>query len=369
MSLSPTAPMARIPLVESFAATPDPRRPRGVRHPIATILSVAAAAVVAGARSWTAVHQWMADTDRDVLSQLGIDPEAVLPSESTIRRALAGMDADGLDAQLGAWMTLRVGDVAGRRVIAVDGKSMRGAVRDGSRPHLLSVLDQHHGVVVGQQAVGEKSNEIPVLRELLATINITDVVVTADALHCQRESAAWIIEHGGHYVLTVKGNQPTILRQLKALPWKDVPAHTSADIGHGRRARRTVKAIEVPDWVDWPGAAQVVQVRRTRTIKGRKQIEVAYAICSVPIVKAQPRVVASWIQGHWSIENSLHWVRDVTFDEDRHQLRVGSGPQIMATMRNTAISLLRLAGWDNIAAGLRHHGHDSRRPVALLTSP
>lgn len=203
-------------------------------------------------------------------------------------------------------MAIRVGEVAGRRVIAVDGKSMRGAVRGGVRPHLLSVLDQRHGVVLGQQALGEKSNEIPALRELLATLDIEGVVVTADALHAQRESATWIIEHGGHDVLTVKANQPTILRQLKALPWNQAPGHTYQDKGHGRRVRRTVTAIEVPAWVHWPGAAHVIQVRRTRTVTGRNHIEVVYAICSIPIVTAQPRVVAAWIQGHWAIENALH---------------------------------------------------------------
>ena len=129
---------------------------------------------------------------------------------------------------------------------------------------------------------------------------------------------------------------------------------------------RAGRAVVVPAWVDWPGAAQVLQVRRTRIIKGRKHVEVVYAICSVPTEHATPQLVASWIQGHWGIENALHWVRDVTFDEDRHQLRVGNGPHVMAILRNTAISLLRLTGWTRIAAGLRHHAADSRRPITLL---
>ena len=122
----------------------------------------------------------------------------------------------------------------------------------------------------------------------------------------------------------------------------------------------------MPAWVDWPGAAQVLQVRRTRIVRGRRRIEVVYAISSVPMDQAQPDTVAAWIQGHWGIENALHWVRDVTFDEDRHQLRVGAGPHVMATLRNTVISLLRLAGRTSIAAGLRHHARDSRRPITLL---
>jgi predicted transposase YbfD/YdcC len=154
--------------------------------------------------------------------------------------------------------------------------------------------------------------------------------------------------------------------RLKALPWSRVPATTAVATGHGRRVRRTIRAVQAPGWVDFPGVAQILQVRRTRTINGRKRTEVVYVICSLDMAAAPKATVASWIQGHWSIENALHWVRDVVFDEDRHQLRTGSGPQVMATLRNTAISLLRLAGHTRIAKALRHHSRDPDRPIDLI---
>ncbi len=366
MSSFLTIDSARIPLVEVFAAVPDPRARRGVRHALPVVLTVATAAVLAGAKSLLAVAEWVAEADRDALSQLGIDPDAVLPSESTIRRTLAGLDGNDLDARVGAWMATRVRLVGERTVVAVDGKSLRGAGVDGAMPHLLSALDHDHRVVLGQRAVGDKGSEIPALKDLLDPMNLTGVVVTADALHCQRDTATWLVDRGAHYVLTVKGNQPGLRNKLKDLPWAKVPGHTYRDRHHGRSITRTLKAAQVPAWVDWPGAAQVLQVRRTRIVNGRKQIEVVYAVSSVPMEHAQPPVVAAWIQGHWAIENALHWVRDVTFDEDRHQLRVGSGPQVMATLRNTGISLLRLAGWNSITAATRHHARDSRRPIKLL---
>lgn len=366
MPSSLTIEPARIPLAQVFATVPDPRARRGVRHALPTVLTLAAAAVLSGAKSLLAVSEWVAEADREALSELGIDSGAVLPSESTIRRNLAGLDADDLDARLGAWMATRVRVVGERTVIAVDGKSLRGAAVDGAMPHLLAVLDQDRGVVLGQRAVGDKGSEIPAIKDLLEPLDLAGVVVTADALHCQRDTATWLTGRGAHYVLTVKGNQPTLRNALKALPWAKIPGHTYRDKGHGRAVTRTVKAIAVPAWVHWPGAAQILQVRRTRTVKGRRQVEVVYGISSVPIEQAQPRVLASWIQGHWAIENALHWVRDVTFDEDRHQLRVGNGPQVMATLRNTGISLLRLAGWTSITAALRHHARDSRRPIKLL---
>ena len=369
-SISPacTGPSRR-PLIEVFADVTDPRKPRGVRHGLATVLTVAQCAVLAGARTLVAVAEWAADADRNALSRHGIDSQAVLPSESTIRRTLALVDADAFDRAVAAWMAVKIGHLQGRRVIAIDGKTMRGARREGDAPHLVAALEQRSGAVVGQVATAAKSNEIPALRDLLDTMDITGAVITADAMHCQRETAKHITDAAGHYLLTVKANQRRLRDKLGTLPWKDVPATSALTMTNGRRVRRTIKTVQAPAWVDFPGAAQVIQVRRTRTIKGRKHIEVVYAICSVPMTTAPPATVAAWIQGHWGIENKLHWVRDVVFDEDRHQLRTGHGPQVMATLRNTAISLLRLAGHTSIASALRHHSRDSRRPIELLTAP
>jgi len=363
-----SAGLSRRPLTEVFATIADPRKPRGVRHALATVLTIAQCAVLAGAKTLLAVHEWAAEADREALSQHGIHPQAMLPSETTIRRTLALLDAAAFDRALAAWMAVKVGDLGGRRVIAIDGKTMRGARLVGSAPHLVAALDHGTGAVLGQLAVAAKSNEIPALRDLLDTMNITGAVITADAMHCQRESARHITRAGGHYLLTVKANQRVLRDQLKALPWRHVPATSSVTSSHGRRVRRTIKAIDAPTWVDFPAAAQVLQVRRTRIIKGRRHIEVVYVICSLPMTQAPPATIAAWIQGHWCIENKLHWVRDVTFDEDRHQLRTGHGPQVMATLRNTAISLIRLAGHNAIAASLRHHSRDSRRPINLLAS-
>ena len=149
MSSSLTIGSTRIPLVEVFAAVPDPRARRGVRHGVAVVLTVAAAAVLAGAKSLLAVGEWVAEADREALSQLGIDPSVVLPSESTIRRILPGLDADDLDARLGGWMATRVRVVGERTVLAVDGKSLRGGSVAGVMPHLLSALDHEHGVGPG----------------------------------------------------------------------------------------------------------------------------------------------------------------------------------------------------------------------------
>ena len=259
----------------------------------------------------------------------------------------------------------------------MDGKTMRGArTGDNPAPHLLAALDQAAGTVLTQRRVADKSNEIPALPELLAPMDLDGAVVTADAMHTQKGTAEWIRSRSAHYLLTVKDNQPGLKRELEKLPWKDVPAVSSVDTGHGRRVRRTVQAVEAPARVDFPGAAQVIRIRRTRTVNkrggGRRTTtEVAHLICSLPMDQAQPEAVASWARGHWTIENRLHWVRDVVFDEDRHQLRTRNGPQIMAALRNLAISLISLLHGPaaSIAATTRAMAPRPRRAIDLITRP
>lgn len=153
------------------------------------------------------------------------------------RRTLARVDAAVLDQVIGVWAWLRTRVVDGRRVIAVDGKTLRGAKDAAGHPtHLLAALDQASGVVLGQVAVGAKTNEIPLITDLLAAFDLTDVVVTADALHCHRATAEYIVGRGGHYVFTVKNNQRALRNLLKVLPWNEIPVLSS--IGgrdHGRR--------------------------------------------------------------------------------------------------------------------------------------
>ena len=352
--------------LEVLDLVPDPRARRGVRHRLTAILAVALSAVCAGSRSFTAIAEWAGDAPDDVRGRLGIEGRP--PSESTIRRTLARLDAAAFDQVIGMWAWLRTRLVDGRRVIAVDGKTLRGA-KDaaGHLTHLLAALDHHSGVVLGQVEVGAKTNEIPLIIDLLAGLDLADVVVTADALHCQRATADYIVGHGGHYVFTVKNNQRALRDLLKSLPWNAIPvSSTTSGRGHGRRECRTIKATEVDAGLGFPHACQVLQVRRTVTRKGRKSVEVVYLITSMPMTSAAPVQVAAWIRGHWGIENRLHWVRDVTFDEDRSAVRTGNAPQVIATLRNTIVGILRLAGWTNIASALRHHGRDPHRPIELL---
>ena len=355
-------------LLELITQVPDPRKARGKRHGLAGVLGISLAATLAGARSFVAIAEWAADMAPGVLARLGVT--GAVPCESTIRRCLQRLAPNDLDQLIGGWMWLRTTTLGGRRVIAFDGKTLRGA-RDaaGNLVHLLAGLCQTTGTVLAQLAVGAKTNEIPMLRELLDTLDITDAVITADALHCQRDTAEAIVAGGGHYNLTVKANQPSLHKELKNLPWKHIPVlDRSTEHGHGRTAKRTLKACEITGGIGFPHAVQVLQL--TRTVTNRKtnktHTEVVYAVTSLAIADATATQVAGWLRGHWAIENRLHWVRDVVYAEDHSQTRVGTGPQVMATLRNTALSVLRLNGHDNIAKALRHNARSPHRPVKLL---
>ena len=255
--------------------------------------------------------------------------------------------------------------------IAVDGKALRGS-GDSQQPgrHLLSALDHDHGVVLGQLEVEAKTNEIPLFTRLLDRIEITDAVITADALHAQREHARYLHRRGAHYVITVKRNQPGLHAQLAALPWRDVPvAYDKRERGHGRLPRaahpqshRRRPRAGLP--ARRPGHPDRAPPQSEREMVARN------LLCGhrLSITQASPGDLAAIIRGHWGIEDRLHWVRDLDFDEDRSQVRTAAGPQIMASLRNLAITILRLAGHASIAAALRYHAGRSTRPIRTLAA-
>ena len=354
-------------LLAVLARVTDPRRRRGVRHRLVVILGLAVCAVLAGARSFTAIAEWAADADQETLATLGAGK---VPSESTFRRTLQRLDADQFDDLAGEWAARRTAPgPGGRRVIAVDGKTLRGSGHggQGSR-HLLAALDHVHGAVLGQVEVGAKTNEIPMFATLLDRVDITDAVITADALHAQRDHAIYLARRGAHYLLIIKRNQPSLHAQLAALPWRDVPvAYTKAERGHGRTERRTLKITSVAAGLAFPGAAQAIKIVRRRKVKGKWSAETCYAVTSLRITQASPDQLAAIIRGHWGIEDQLHWIRDLDSDEDRCQIRTASGPRIMASLRNLVITLLRLAGTTSIAAALRYHARRPNRPLQAIT--
>jgi predicted transposase YbfD/YdcC len=309
----------------------------------------------------------------------------VAPSEPTIRRTIKAIDADEADKVIGAWLLEQIregrvdaGQVSGRVAVALDGKVLKGSWAEVKtvKTKLFSALVHGESVTIGQREVPADTTEVTQVQPLLKDLatanggNLSNVVITADSLHTHRENAAYIFDEGGDYVLTAKDNQPTLLRDIKAIFDQPSPAHhVTHDKGHGRNETRTITVSPDVADLDFPGVYQAWRIERdiTYTCGLPRSHEIAYGITSLTTHEANPADVAALVRGQWGIENRSHHVRDRTFDEDRSQVRVGSSPQVMATLRNIAISLLRLAGYQNIAKGTRAMRRRSLNIETLLS--
>jgi predicted transposase YbfD/YdcC len=285
------------------------------------VLAVAVAAVLSGARSLVAIGAWAADAPQPVLAALGVrrDPLRRVwrpPGEATVRRVLARVDPDALDLVIGRWLADKQPSAATtrppaprppRRAVAVDGKTLRGSGHHSSPPvHLLAAMDHTSHAVLGQTDVDRATNEIARFRPLLDRLDLTATVVTADALHTQREHADWLVtvKHAA-YLLLVKGNQPALHHQLKILPWREVPVsdHT-CDRSHGRVELRRLQVTTVAG-LDFPHATQALRItRRVRPLAGRRWRTVTvYAVTNLSAAQASSARLADWIRGHWGIES------------------------------------------------------------------
>lgn len=367
------------PLARVLADLPDFRRPRGIRHPLLAVLLLSCVAMLCGARSESAIAEWAANYGDTWRARLGFThPDG--PSQSTVQRVFKGIDCDLLEARLAHWATtvLRSLPIAPAAPIpfeamAIDGKTLRTSAKAGAADaHLLSAFRQRLGVVLGQLAVPDKTNELTAIDELLQSLVLTGWVVTTDALFTQPRIAQAIGDAGGDYLMEVKGNQPTLhadLRLLFADPQAVCACAQETRLHSGRIEQRVLRvSTELTGYVEWPGFAQAVCVDRRVTDKatGETRTERAYAITSLaPDAVTPAQLLVLWRE-HWHIENKLHWVRDVTFDEDHSTVRAGRIPQVMATLRSTAISVARLAGATNIAAACRRYAAQPARALAAI---
>ena len=366
------------PLVEVFAEIPDFRRRQGTRHSLAAILSLACCAMLCGYRSYSAIAEWGRNYGTRIAQSLGFRHKT--PCAATLHTVFRQVDRDTLEARLGAWaervMASRSpGPSAGEVAVALDGKTLRGSKKHGvPGAHLLSALSHHVGLTLAQQAVDGKTNEITQVEMVLRQLVLTDRVLTMDALLTQRHVAQAIVDGGGDDVMIVKDHQPKLREDIELVftmpPMGDRQETTrTVDIGHGRIEQRNLTTSEaLAGYSDWPGLAQVFELGRHVIMQKTQEerAEVVYGVTSLGPERGTPARLLDLSRGHWHIENKSHWVRDVTFDEDRSQVRCGNIPQVMAALRNTAIGLLRCAGYPNIAAACRRLAAQPDQALALI---
>jgi predicted transposase YbfD/YdcC len=377
-------------LLGLFAGVTDGRVGTGRDHPVAAVLALAAAAVVAGMKGYTAITGWVADVPPAILTDLylrsGAAP-APPPSKTTIWRVLTDADPEAFDAAVGRWLMnlagfgtpaaggADAGQEEGSRPlmqVRLDGKAVRGA-RDagGNQVRLLAALvgqDACTSVVAAQAEVGAKTNEVPMAAVVLDQIDLEDKVVTADALHTVKATANHIRKGGGEFVFPVKENRRALFDALDALPWRQVPiAHTATDKGHGRITTRTIQVLPAPADLPFPHVSQVFLIERYVTSLDGQPISAvaALGVASPEPGQADAADLARYVREQWSIE-SMHWIRDTLYQEDKSKVRTRSGPRIMAALRNLAIGALRLAGRPDVTEATRWAGRSMDRPFTIL---
>lgn len=353
-----------------FQAVPDQRKRRGVRYPLAVLLTIALLAKLSGYSQLRALAEWARERALELAALFGLH-RATMPHPTTWSRVLAcGVAATAIEqASTRLLAPSKSAEVAPRasRPIALDGKTLCGTIPAGSSQgvHLLSAYDVSEGRVLEQVAVANKENEIVAAPRVLNALDLQGAIVTGDAMFAQRALSEQIVEAGGDYCWIVKQNQGTLYDDLKLLfspaviattpGWSPIPLDfitvEKVDKGHGRlEERRLSVSSMLADYTDWPYLAQAFEVVRISWEGNRVSREERYGITSAPLTALSAMQLLELVRGHWRIETSLHRRRDVTLGEDGSQVRMGSAPQILASLNNAVCGLAAKGGMSNLAA-------------------
>ena len=363
---------------------PDFRKARGRRYGLACYVTIMIAARLAGYRGVTAFGEFAARLSQARLRAVGafFSPSRrrhTAPAPSTFHYVLSAFPPDMLDRTLSAWVRQRSDGAA---PVAMDGKDVRGASRqiDGERRMMVAAVEHGTGLVPGQVQVGDKTNEIPAVRELTRALGLKGRVVTLDAMHAQQETARALVEDcGADYVVTaVKDNQPTMFDDLRAIDWRGARRVDGGwEKAHGRLERRSCAVLDIggPEWDgygDLHGRRQAFRIERERRLvkQGAGSRETAYGLTSLGAGQAGPEELAALVRRHWHIENRLHYVRDFTYDEDRCRVRVGNLPRNLACLTNAAISIVRHAGrFAHLPPANRHYAARPQEALDAVPTP
>ncbi len=335
-----------------FARLPDPRRRRTrISHPLLNIVVIAVCGVIAGADTWEEIVRF-ARMRRDWLAKF-LDLRHGIPSHDTVGRVFAALEPVAFQRCLLAWVSA-LHEVSRGEIIAIDGKAAREAMArsvDKGPLCLVSAWATANHVVLGQVAAPAGSNELGALPKLLELLELHGAIVTLDALGCQKEIVNQIVEQGGDYVISVKGNQEKLLEAVqeelgRALDGDSSTTLEKHETGHGRRETRLVTVIEVP--ATFPGRAQWAGLKSLALVsreyvdrRGETHTGVRYYISSLPARRA--RTIAAAVRSHWRVENQLHWSMDVSFGEDTNRAREANAQANLGMLRRVALSLLKNA--------------------------
>ena len=382
-------------LLDMLAEVPDPRKEKGKRHPLGAMLALTVVGLLCGQRSYTAIAKW-ARLHPDLRQALGFTAKQT-PAASTFHYLYRRLDIIAVEKVLTQWTTqtlasLRI-STSDLKGLAIDGKTLGNShAEDARRTHLLAAFLHELGIPIAECAVSEKTNEIPVSIQLLKAFDVTGLVITTDALLTQRKFCQEILDRQADYCLPVKANQKQLYEDIRdlfePLDETDPPevnqrrfenlhqedgaylqTATDTETTKGRITTRTLIASTLlTEHIDWPGLQQVYQYTTQQNCKktGHVKCHVQYGITSLTPQRASAADLLKLRREHWTIENKLHWVRDAVFREDASTVRIGVIPQVMAAMRNTAISVLRFTGWTKITDALQYFAAEPKLAVNII---
>jgi predicted transposase YbfD/YdcC len=377
----------------AFEQVADGRHKRGVRYSVALILTLIVLAKLAGMTTPLAIAEWVrlrAGWLRKVLP----GTRESFPCAATYSNVLQGLDAGQVNEVVTQLLTRvratkRCGDEPSRLVgqtereehvhVALDGKTLRGTLgheaADQRKMHQVAFYETQTGLVLKEQVVGDKENELSIVSQFLSPVWVKGRIISADALHTQRTFCSDVTHGGGYFLLVAKGNQPTLRDDLQLFfseppvdcqDWRT--AHT-CDKGHGRlEIRELAASTELNEFLGdkWTGVAQVFRLVRTVTKKGKTSEEVVYGLTALSPVQASAKDLLAFVRQHWAIENRLHYRRDVALREDDCQVRKGEAPRVLAVLNSCLLALLDFIGVSNVPSQMRTFDAHPLQAVRLL---
>lgn len=384
-------------LLDILTEVPDPRHKKGKRYPLVSILALIVIGLMSNHKGYTSIATWIRD-QAEVAKALGFKSRKT-PCAATLHNLFKRLDVVSLEASLTKWVFSKLEDLQVFKTqhlegVAIDGKELKGSKdpETGYRTHLLAAVSHELGITLTQRAVSGKTNEIPISTKLLKTFDATRKVITTDALLTQRNFCKEILKYHANYAMPVKENQKQMYNDIRELfePFSQtdtshvharrfenlhtdadahLQTHTYVETAHGFTTTRTLTASTLlNDYIKWPGLAQVYQYQsqRIHTKTGETTHQTQYGITSLTPQDASAEALLKLRRQHWTIENKLHWVRDVVLGEDASQARTRNLPQVMAALRNTVLSILRFDGHTKVAETLRFFAANPKLAVKLI---
>jgi len=338
-------------LVSLMEKIPDPRINRTKKHKLSDIIVLTTCAVICGFDSFESIEMFCKHHENWFKTFLKL-PNGI-PSHDTISRVFSMLDPKDFNEKFIEWTSILAENFKGKKskTIAIDGQTLRGAKKPGEKRssiHLVSAWASDQGLTLGHLRVKEKSNEITAIPNLLDMIKVKGYIVTIDAMGCQHNIAEKVIKKKADYIFGLKGNQgkalEAVVDHFELSPESISSSFEEYDKGHGRLEHRLCEvsaSSTVYDLKDWKGLQSVIKITSTREIKNKKTVESRYYLSSLDSKEAKKIALA--IRSHWGIENSLHHVLDVTFNQDKSRIMKDHAPENMSTVRKMTLNMIKKA--------------------------